>query len=70
MVNDVVFTVDGTEVKVSKRAAAAMATVVPQRERRTFCESIVRDGHRKVPHGFRLATLRYSEESRTIMLVD
>ena len=57
MVNEVVFTVDGTEVKVSKRAADAMSTVVPKPERLAFCESIVREGPQKIPHGFRLATL-------------
>ena len=70
MVNEVVFTVDGTEVKVSKRAADAMSTVVPKPERRAFCESIVREGPQKIPHGFRLATLRYSEKLRTIILVE
>ena len=70
MVSEVNFTVDGTEIKVSKRAADAMVTVVPKPERRAFCESIVRKGPQKIPHGFRLATLRYSEKLRTIILVD
>ena len=70
MVNEVVFTVDGTEVKVSKRAADAMSTVVPKPERLAFCEKIVREGPQKIPHGFRLATLRYSEKLNTIILVE
>ena len=52
MVNEVVFTVDGTEVKVSKRAADAMVTVVPKPERRAFCEKYCKGGAAEDPSRF------------------